>query len=88
LLLNKKYQIELKNAIDQGFKLKGENGIMKKKFINLNKDIEDSKNDIMKLNDSISNLKKEIEYYENKLFFLRKEVFIQIINIIIKILYL
>lgn len=61
---------------------------MKKKFINLNKDIEDSKNDIMKLNDSISNLKKEIEYYENKLFFLRKEVFIQIINIIIKILYL
>ena len=88
MLLNKKYQIELKNAIDQGFKLKGENGIMKKKFINLNKDIEDSKNDIMKLNDSISNLKKEIEYYENKLFFLRKEVFIQIINIIIKILYL
>jgi len=76
LALNKKYQIELKNEIDKGFKLKGENGIMKKKFINLNKDIEDSKNDIIKLNKSITDLKAEIETHENKLYLLRKEVII------------
>ncbi|ORX56083.1 WD40 repeat-like protein [Piromyces finnis] len=74
LLLNKKYQIELKNAIDKGFKLKGENGIMKKKFINLNKDIEDSKNEIVNLNNSINKLKSEIDYNENKLYLLKKEM--------------
>ncbi|OUM64726.1 hypothetical protein PIROE2DRAFT_8413, partial [Piromyces sp. E2] len=74
LLLNKKYQIELKNAIEKGSKLKGENGIMRKKFININKDIEDSKNDIVKLNKSIAKLKLEIESQENKLIFLRKEM--------------
>jgi len=74
ITLNKKYQIEMKNAIDKGFKLKGENGIMKKKFINLNKDIEESKNDIIKLNQSIADLKAEIEAHENNLYLLRKDV--------------
>jgi len=72
--LNKKYQMELKDIIDKGFKLKGENGIMKKKFISLNKEIEDSKKDITKLNKSIESLNSEIEIYEKELLLLKKDV--------------
>jgi len=66
--------MELKNAIDKGFKIKGENGVIKKKFLSLNKDIEDSKKVIVKLNKSIKNLKTEIESLENELLILKKDV--------------
>ncbi|KAL6600059.1 WD40 repeat-like protein [Neocallimastix sp. 'constans'] len=72
--LNKRYQMELKNAIDKGFKIKGENGVIKKKFLSLNKDIEDSKKVIVKLNKSIKNLKTEIESLENELLILKKDI--------------
>ncbi|KAJ3192775.1 Cilia- and flagella-associated protein 57 [Irineochytrium annulatum] len=70
-LLAARYEKKLRSEREEGARLKGENGIMKKKFNTLKKDIEDNKNEIQrmfedekKLKSAIAMLEKEIAAYK------------------------
>ncbi|KAK3612310.1 hypothetical protein CHS0354_011028 [Potamilus streckersoni] len=66
--IKNKYERSLRNEKEANTRLKGETGIMKKKFTSLQKDIDDHKEEIKKLqaesaklNNMIRNLQKDIE---------------------------
>lgn len=69
-----KYEKKLRVEKDEGARLKGENGIMRKKFNTLNKDIEDNKNEITRMKDDEKKLQSTISTLEKDIIGLKKEV--------------
>jgi chromosome segregation ATPase len=58
--LKQKYNTNLHEERDATLRLKGENGIMRKKFSALEKDIEDQKENIKEMNEEEKNLKQQL----------------------------
>jgi chromosome segregation ATPase len=69
-----KYEKKLRIEREEGARLKGENGIMRKKFNTLNKDIEDNKTEIQRMKDNAKKLESVISNLEKEIQILRKEV--------------
>jgi len=72
--LKKKYEVMLRVEHDIGLRLKGENGIMRKKFNALKRDIKTQEDDIAMLNEHKANLNLNIQNLENEMASLRKEI--------------
>lgn len=72
--LGAKYERKLRGEREEGARLKGENGIMRKKFNTLNKDIEDNKSEISRMRDDEKKLHAQIAGLEKEIGALRKEV--------------
>ncbi|KAJ3227958.1 Cilia- and flagella-associated protein 57 [Clydaea vesicula] len=72
-LINK-YEKKLRIEKDEGARLKGENGIMRKKFNTLTKDIDDNKSEIEKMRDDEKKLNFVISTLEKEILGLKKEV--------------
>ena len=71
--LTNRYEKKVKAEREEAARLKGENGIMRKKFNNLNKDIEENHGEIArmaenekKLQNVILGFEKDIRIYEKK----------------------
>jgi chromosome segregation ATPase len=65
--LKEKYDTKLRAERDATLRLKGENGIMNKKFTALQKDIDDQKENIVKLAEYEEQLKGQIRILEDKI---------------------
>jgi chromosome segregation ATPase len=74
LEIKQKYELRLAEARDVGLRLKGENGIMKKKFNQLQKDIHEQKETILGLGDDKKQLRQTIGDLKKDLTGLRKEL--------------
>jgi chromosome segregation ATPase len=72
--LKEKYEAMLRVEHDIGLRLKGENGIMRKKFNALKRDIKSQEDDIAALNEQKANLNLTIQNLENEMGSLRKEI--------------
>ncbi|KAJ3361066.1 Cilia- and flagella-associated protein 57 [Allomyces arbusculus] len=72
--LEAKYEAQLKTEREVSFRFKGENGIMKKKFLTLNKEIEDNKVEMAKLRDNENRLRKIMTAYEREVAGLKHEM--------------
>lgn len=72
-LINK-YEKKLRVEKDECARLKGENGIMRKKFNTLNKDIEDNKGEIYRMKEDEKKLQSVIFTLEKEISGLKKEV--------------
>ncbi len=72
--LGRKYEARLQKERDDYAKLKGENGIMNKKFTTLNKEIDDFKLDMMSLKDNAYKLSTVVGRLESIRSELKKEV--------------
>lgn len=70
-----KYEKKLRVEREEGARLKGENGIMRKKFNTLNKDIEDNKSEIQRMRENAKKLESVIATLEKEIHVLRKEVY-------------
>jgi hypothetical protein len=73
-LLESRYETQLKGEREVSFRYKGENGIMKKKFLTLNKEIEDNKIEITKLRDNENRLRKVMASLEKEVDGLKREM--------------
>ncbi|KAK5665187.1 hypothetical protein QVD99_008034 [Batrachochytrium dendrobatidis] len=69
-----RYEKRLRTEREEGARLKGENGIMRKKFNTLNKDIEDNKAEIQRMHDNVKKLENIITVLEKEIQSLRKEM--------------
>lgn len=69
-----RYEKKLKVEREEGQRLKGENGIMRKKFNTLNKDIEDNRAEIQRMKENAKKLDGVITVLEKDILHLRKEV--------------
>ncbi len=69
-----KYEKKLRIEKEEGARLKGENGIMRKKFNTLNKDIDDNKTEILKMKEDEKKLQTIIVQLEKEISVLKKEV--------------
>ena len=69
-----RYEKKLRLEKEDGSRLKGENGIMKKKFNTLNKDIDDNKTEMNRLSDDEKKLNAIIVTLEKEILVLKKEV--------------
>jgi cilia- and flagella-associated protein 57 len=69
-----RYEKRLRVEREEGSRLKGENGIMRKKFNTLNKDIEDNKSEIQRMKDNAKKLESVITNLEKEIQILRKEM--------------
>jgi septal ring factor EnvC (AmiA/AmiB activator) len=76
-LLNR-YEKKVKAEREEGARLKGENGIMRKKFNTLNKDIEENKSEISRMAENEKKLQSVIAGFEKDIQNLRKEACIPI----------
>lgn len=74
LAIKEKYELRLAEERDIGLRLKGENGIMKKKFNQLQKDIHEGKEFILTLEGDKKQLRNSIQYLEKDITGLRKEL--------------
>lgn len=72
--LKEKYDQKLAAANDAGLRLKGENGIMKKKFITLQKDIDSQKEEIKSLFEQKKELYATIASLEKDITSLKREI--------------
>ncbi|KAH9271594.1 hypothetical protein BASA83_006204 [Batrachochytrium salamandrivorans] len=69
-----RYEKRLRAEREEGARLKGENGIMRKKFNTLNKDIDDNKAEIQRMHDNAKRLESIISVLEKDIQLLRKEM--------------
>ena len=69
-----RYEKKLRSEREEGARLKGENGIMRKKFNTLNKDIEDNKAEIQRMKENAKKLESVIATLEKEIQVLRKEM--------------
>lgn len=69
-----RYEKKVKAEREEGARLKGENGIMKKKFNTLNKDIEENKSEIQRMAENEKKLQSVITGFEKDILHLKKEV--------------
>lgn len=69
-----RYEKKLRAEREEGARLKGENGIMRKKFNTLNKDIEDNKAEILRMKDNAKKLEGVIVVLEKDITHSRKEM--------------
>jgi chromosome segregation ATPase len=74
LMINSKYEKKLSGEREEGARLKGENGIMRKKFNTLNKDIEDNRAEIQRMKENAKKLDSVISVLEKDILQLRKEM--------------
>jgi predicted nucleic acid-binding Zn-ribbon protein len=72
-LINK-YEKKMRIEKDECARLKGENGIMRKKFNTLNKDIDDNKGEIHRMREDEKKLQVVISTLEKEIIVLKKEV--------------
>ena len=72
--LTGRYEKKLKVEREESARLKGENGIMRKKFTTLNKEIDDSKTEIKKIGDDEKKLQTIVTSLEREISLLRKDV--------------
>ena len=72
-----KYEKKVKAEREEGARLKGENGIMRKKINTLNKDIEENKTEIARMAENEKKLQNVISGFEKDIQNLRKEVFLE-----------
>lgn len=68
-----RYEKKVKSEKEEGARLKGENGIMRKKFNTLNKDIEENKTEILRMAENEKKLQSVIAGFEKDIQNLRKE---------------
>jgi hydroxymethylpyrimidine pyrophosphatase-like HAD family hydrolase len=73
-LVQARYEKKMRFEKEEGARLKGENGIMRKKFNTLNKDIEDNKTEIMRMKDDEKKLKSVIAMLEKEIMSYKKDV--------------
>ncbi|KAJ3311697.1 Cilia- and flagella-associated protein 57 [Boothiomyces sp. JEL0838] len=69
-----RYEKRLRIEREEGARLKGENGIMRKKFNTLNKDIEDNRSEIQRMKENAKKLEAVITLLEKDILQLRKEM--------------
>jgi septal ring factor EnvC (AmiA/AmiB activator) len=69
-----KYEKKLKEEREASLRLKGENGIMKKKFTTLQKEIDEHKNEIQRMFQEEKKLHSVIKSLEKDIAGLKKEV--------------
>ncbi|KNC99492.1 uncharacterized protein SPPG_04888 [Spizellomyces punctatus DAOM BR117] len=72
--LHAKYDRKLRAEREEGARLKGENGIMRKKFNTLTKDIEDNRAEIVRMKEDERTLKGIIDGLEKEITALKKEM--------------
>jgi predicted nucleic acid-binding Zn-ribbon protein len=72
--LTNRYEKKVKAEKEEAARLKGENGIMRKKFNTLNKDIEENKSEIARMAENEKKLQNVILGFEKDIQNLRKEV--------------
>jgi len=72
--MRQKYEKQLRDRLEENMQLKGESGILNKKFNSLNKDIEGHKQDKRKLHVEMEKLGNIIKGYEKDMQALRKEI--------------
>ena len=80
--LTNRYEKKVKSEREEAARLKGENGIMRKKFNTLNKDIEENKSEMARMADNQKKLQNIILGFEKDIVNLRKEVIIKTFIII------
>ncbi|KAJ3219703.1 Cilia- and flagella-associated protein 57 [Dinochytrium kinnereticum] len=73
-ILSARYEKKLRAEREEGARLKGENGIMRKKFNTLNKDIEDNKNEIQRMREDEKKLKGVIAMLEKEIATFKKDM--------------
>ncbi|KAJ3321023.1 Cilia- and flagella-associated protein 57 [Boothiomyces sp. JEL0866] len=74
LMATSRYEKRLRIEREEGARLKGENGIMRKKFNTLNKDIEDNRSEIQRMKENAKKLEAVIALLEKDILQLRKEM--------------
>jgi chromosome segregation ATPase len=74
LSVTQRYEKKLRSEREEGARLKGENGIMRKKFNTLNKDIEDNRGEILRMKENAKKLESVISLLEKDILQLRKEM--------------
>jgi predicted nucleic acid-binding Zn-ribbon protein len=74
LMCTSRYEKHLRAEREEGARLKGENGIMRKKFNTLNKDIEDNRAVIQRMKENSKKLDGVIQVFEKEILQLRKEM--------------
>jgi hypothetical protein len=74
LATTSRYEKKLREEREEGATLKGENGIMRKKFNTLNKDIEDNRAEIQRMKENAKKLDNVISLLEKDILHLRKEM--------------
>ncbi len=74
LAVTSKYEKKLRAEREEGARLKGENGIMRKKFNTLNKDIDDNRVEIQRMKENAKKLENVISTLEKDILQLRKEM--------------
>jgi len=72
--IKNKYERKLKEEKESNLRLKGETGIMRKKFMSLQKDIDEHKSDIQKLHGEQNKLQGIIKSLEKDIYGLKKEI--------------
>ncbi|TPX34714.1 D-alanine---D-alanine ligase [Synchytrium microbalum] len=72
--LIQKYERKLRGEREEGARLKGENGIMRKKFLTLSKDIEDHRHEIARLHEEEKRLRAIVSSLEKDAAALKKEM--------------
>ncbi|KAI8611737.1 WD40-repeat-containing domain protein [Chytriomyces sp. MP71] len=73
-LLHGRYERRLRAERDEGARLKGENGIMRKKFNTLNKDIEDNRTEAVRMREDEKKLRAVITMLEKEIAGFKKEM--------------
>ena len=74
LLIESRYEKKLRAEREEGARLKGENGIMRKKFNTLSKDIEDNKSEIQRMKEDERKLRSIISMLEKDISSFKKDV--------------
>jgi chromosome segregation ATPase len=74
IMVTSRYEKKLRSEREDGARLKGENGIMRKKFNTLNKDIDDNKAEILRMKENVKKLESVITMLEKDILQLRKEM--------------
>ncbi|KAJ3114298.1 Cilia- and flagella-associated protein 57 [Phlyctochytrium bullatum] len=73
-ILSARYEKKLRAEREEGARLKGENGIMRKKFNTLNKDIEDNRNEIQRMKEEEKKFRGVIAVLEKDIATLKKDM--------------
>ncbi|KAJ3354747.1 Cilia- and flagella-associated protein 57 [Entophlyctis luteolus] len=73
-LIQNRYEKKLRSERDEGARLKGENGIMRKKFNTLTKEIEDNKSEIARLREDERKLRSVIAMLDKEIVTFKKEM--------------
>ena len=72
--MQSRYEKKVRSEREEGARLKGENGIMRKKFNTFNKDIDDIKTEMIKIKEDEKKLRSVISSLEKDIFTLKKDV--------------